>query len=101
MDEQLKLIREELDAALARLGKSANKYKAELDNFMQTIQLDLERALVTGDELSLNLLRDRAAGRLGRISMKALYEAREVVLQVMLVAVRILVRMGTGGAVTT
>lgn len=94
--DPMDLIRGTISDFLNRSGQNAEDVKARMDQFLATIQPDVEQAMLDGDVMSLGYLRDRVFIQLGRASLGALYRERQIISETVVAVVRTLITIGIG-----
>jgi hypothetical protein len=88
-DKAIDIIREELLYFIPGLKAE----KERLENFLKSIQPEVDQALASGDMMSLSFLRDRMIGRTGRVSLGIIHRQRTQVQTVVLTVIRTIVAL--------
>jgi hypothetical protein len=88
-EQAINIIREELIYFLPNLKTQ----KEQLENFLKSIQPEIDQALASGDKMSLGFLRDRMIGRTGRVSLGLIHRQRVQVQTIVMTCIRTLVAM--------
>lgn len=89
-------LRQEIQEAIAQLGQNAVGVQSQLDAFLTSIEPELDEAIVLNDVLSLNLIRDRIASKLGAITIGLINKERVLILSVITAVLRTIVRVAIG-----
>lgn len=89
-------LRQEIGELLGQLGENAQAIQSQMDQFLLSIEPEIDEAIVLGDMLSLNLIRDRIAGKLSTVSIGVIQKERVAILGVITAVLRTIVRISIG-----
>lgn len=89
-------IKQQIADALSQLGKDASAVQIQMDQFLTAIEPDIDEAIASVDLLSLNLIRDRIASKLGSVSVGVIQQERILVLSVITSVLRTIVQIAIG-----
>ena len=95
LNQTLELIRAEVKDKLTELGNTADQAQADVAAFLEEIKPEVEEALLKGDLLSLNLIRDRVALKAADSSLELIVQSSQVVSDAVIAVLRILIRAVT------
>ncbi len=87
-------IRDAVTEFLQSSGENMQNVGPKMQQFLDAIAPEVELALVNGDLMSMNYIRDRVMIQLGRVSLGTLHRQREIVAQTVATVVRLAIKLG-------
>lgn len=91
MAEPMDVIKQVLEGTIKDLGQNVDQVQNQLNSFLTSIEPEVNKAHAQGDILSLNIIQDRIAGRLGRVSLGFIHRNRVTFLMVTMATIRALI----------
>lgn len=79
---------------LAELGDSAKAAQTQVAGFLASIEPEVDEALANNDELSLDLIRDRIAGKLAAVALGVIHRDQVVVITTIMTVIRLAILWG-------
>jgi hypothetical protein len=95
-DDVMQALKDELTSTLTDLGKNATEAQTQLDSFLTDIQPDIDTALAENDLMSLELIRDRVAIKVGQISLNLIASEQLAIVSAVTTTLRTLIKIGLG-----
>lgn len=89
--EPMDVIKTVLEEAIKELGQNVEQVRPQITFFLEKIQPQVERAVASGDALSLEIIRDRIVGMAGRVSLGFIYKNQQVIVTAIMAAIRTLI----------